>query len=76
MNNNIKVVKLNNNLFIGGMFCYSVNKKGAKYMLDFIDKHGKGYGFCSDSDNMYSFMCYAEPPSVADVKNKIAGMFS
>jgi hypothetical protein len=43
---------------------------------DFIDKHGKGYGFCSDSDNMYSFMCYAEPPSVADVKNKIAGMFS
>ena len=43
---------------------------------DFIEKYGKGYGFCGDSSNKYSLICYTEPPSVADVKNKIAGMFS
>ena len=43
---------------------------------DFIEKHGKGYGMCTNKENMYSYMCYAEPPSTADVKNKIAGMFS
>lgn len=43
---------------------------------DFIEKHGKGYGMCTNKENKYSFMCYAEPPSTADVKNKIAGMFS
>ena len=43
---------------------------------DFIEKYGKGYGFCEDSSNKYSLICYEEPPSVADVKNKIAGMFS
>ena len=43
---------------------------------DFIEKYGKGYGMCTNKENMYSYMCYAEPPSTADVKNKIAGMFS
>jgi len=42
---------------------------------EFIAKHGKGYGFCT-TDIMHSFTCYAEPPSVADVKNKITGLFS
>jgi len=45
---------------------------------DFITKHGKGYGFCGGQglDTLYSFICYAEPPSATDIKNKIAGMFS
>lgn len=42
----------------------------------FIKDHGKGYGFCSGNGLDYSGMCYSEPPSVADVKNKIAGLFS
>jgi hypothetical protein len=42
----------------------------------FITNHGKGYGFCSGNGLDYSGMCYAEPPSIADVKNKITGLFS
>lgn len=44
---------------------------------EFITNHGKGYGFCMGDNNMwYSYMCYSEPPSVADVKNKITSLFS
>ena len=44
---------------------------------DFIEKYGKGYGLCMGStlDTWYSFICYAEPPSVVDIKNKISGLF-
>ena len=43
---------------------------------EFIKEHGKGYGFCMGDNIWYSFTCYAEPPSVADVKNKISGLLS
>jgi len=43
---------------------------------EFITKHGKGYGLCTGDNLWYSYMCYAEPPSIADVKNKISSLLS
>jgi hypothetical protein len=42
---------------------------------EFIEKHGKGYGFCSGNGLDYSNMCHAEPVSVVDVKNKLMSLF-
>jgi hypothetical protein len=42
---------------------------------DFIAKHGKGYGSCTKDSINYTRMCYAEPPSVTDVKNKLMSLF-
>ena len=41
---NIKILNLNKNIYTGGTFCYSINKKGAKQMLDYIDKYGIKHG--------------------------------
>lgn len=41
---------------------------------DFIEKHGKGYGFCKKGSIDYTLMCYAEPPSLTDVKNKLMSL--
>ena len=47
-NNNIvssiKVEKLNNDLYIGGTFAYSINKIGAKKMVDYIEQNGIKHG--------------------------------
>ena len=42
----------------------------------FIKDHGNGYGDCIKDNISYSQMCYADPPSVTDVKNKLSGLFS
>jgi hypothetical protein len=42
---------------------------------DFIAKHGKGYGLCLLNEINYTFMCYAEPASAVDVKNKLMSLF-
>ena len=42
----------------------------------FIKDHGNGYGGCKKDNIDYSAMCYADPPSVTDVKNKLSGLFS
>lgn len=42
---------------------------------DFIAKHGKGYGLCHNNGIEYSKMCYAEPASAVDVKNKLMSLF-
>ena len=42
---------------------------------EFIKNHGQGYGFCNDNALQLSFICYAEPPSMADVKNSILSNF-
>ena len=42
----------------------------------FIKDHGNGYGDCKKDNKDYSTMCYADPPSVTDVKNKLSGLFS
>lgn len=43
----------------------------------FTKDHGNGYGGCKGKDNTdYSTMCYADPPSMTDVKNKLSGLLS
>lgn len=42
----------------------------------FTKDHGNGYGGCKKDIIDYSAMCYADPPSMADVKNKLSGLFS
>lgn len=42
----------------------------------FTKDHGNGYGGCKKDNIDYSMMCYADPPSVTDVKNKLSGLFS
>jgi GR25 family glycosyltransferase involved in LPS biosynthesis len=43
----LEIKLLNKNLYIGGTFCYSINKKGAKGMIEYIEnnriKHGIDY---------------------------------
>jgi FkbM family methyltransferase len=43
----ISIHKLNNNIYIGGYYCYSINKNGAKKMINYIRenkiKHGIDY---------------------------------
>ena len=43
-NNNITIVPLNNTLYIGGFFMYSINKKGASILLSYIEQHGIKHG--------------------------------
>ena len=38
------IVPLNKNLYIGGYFMYSINRNGAKKMIDYIDKNGIKHG--------------------------------
>lgn len=40
----IKVEKLNKNLYIGGTFSYSINKTGASKMIDYINLNGIKHG--------------------------------
>jgi len=43
-NDVIKVKSLDKKLYIGGTFGYSINKTGAKKMIDYIEKHGIKHG--------------------------------
>jgi len=40
----INIKELNNDLYIGGFFAYSINKEGAKKMIDYISKNGIKHG--------------------------------
>ena len=40
----IKVMPLNKDLYIGGTFSYSINKDGAKKLVDYIDQNGIKHG--------------------------------
>jgi len=42
----------------------------------FTKDHGNGYAGCKSNNTDYSMMCYADPPSVTDVKNKLSGLLS
>jgi len=41
---NIQISQLNKNLYIGGTFTYSINKNGARILLDYIEKNGIKHG--------------------------------
>jgi GR25 family glycosyltransferase involved in LPS biosynthesis len=40
----VKVTPLNKELYIGGTFCYSINKKGARKIVDYVQNNGIKHG--------------------------------
>jgi GR25 family glycosyltransferase involved in LPS biosynthesis len=56
----IKVVPLNKDLYIGGTFCYSINKNGAKKIVDYIQNNGIKHGIdyvMKITNNLESYEC-------------------
>lgn len=43
-NNILSIEKLNRNLYLGGFFCYSINKTGASKILKYISENGIKHG--------------------------------
>ncbi len=62
----IAVEPLNKELYIGATHCYSVNKRGAKLLVDYIDKRGIKHGIdylMKIADN--GLECYETQPHLA-----------
>jgi GR25 family glycosyltransferase involved in LPS biosynthesis len=63
---NIAVEPLNKDLYIGATHCYSVNKNGAKLLVDYIEKRGIKHGIdylMKIADN--GLECYETQPHLA-----------
>jgi len=55
-----KIVELNQKFYIGGYFSYSINKAGAKKLLDYIEKNGIKHGIDYLNkiiDNLNNYEC-------------------
>jgi len=61
---NIKLTKLNKDLYIGGAFCYSINKKGAKHMIDYINLNGIKHGLDYIMGKYNYSICYETQPQI------------
>jgi len=62
-NSKIQVKKLDKNLYIGGFFAYSINKKGAKILIDYINSNGIKHGIDYLNliiTNLNSHECYPQ----------------
>jgi len=60
----IDIVDLNKNLYIGGTFMYSINKIGAKKILDYIDKNGINHGIDYQIKITNGLLCYECQPQI------------
>ena len=61
--NNLQIDKLNKKLYIGGFFCYSINKSGAKILIDYIHQNGIKHGIdylIKIVDNLESYECFPQ----------------
>lgn len=59
----IHVDKLNKVLYIGGTFCYSINKSGARVLIDYIENNGIRHGIdylIKIVDNLESYECFPQ----------------
>lgn len=61
----IKIEKLNKDLYIGGMHCYSINKIGAKHMLNYISQNGIKHGIDYVIGKLNPEICYESQPHLA-----------
>jgi hypothetical protein len=59
------VKELNKNLYIGGTFCYSINKQGARKMVDYINKNGIKHGIDYIMKINPELICYETQPLFA-----------
>lgn len=62
--NNVEVNKLDRNLFVGGTFGYSINKDGAKHMLDYINENGITHGIDYIIGKLNYEICYEIKPQI------------
>jgi FkbM family methyltransferase len=58
----VDVVDLNKDIYIGGYFAYSINKNGARKILEYIDKNGINHGIdylnkILDNNILHSYEC-------------------
>ena len=61
----IKVEPLNKNLYIGGYFMYSINKKGAQICIDYIQRYGIKHGIDYIVKIMQNLSCFETQPHMA-----------
>jgi GR25 family glycosyltransferase involved in LPS biosynthesis/tetratricopeptide (TPR) repeat protein len=61
----IKIADLNRNLYIGGAFCYSINKRGAKLLVDYITVNGIKHGIDYIMKIFPDLKCKELQPSIA-----------
>lgn len=61
----IKIEKLHKNLFIGGTHCYSINKNGAKKLLNFIETNGIKHGIDYVMKIADKLNCYESQPHLS-----------
>ena len=58
----IKIEKLVKELYIGGTHCYSINKIGAKHMLNYISQNGIKHGIDYVIGKLNPEICYESQP--------------
>ena len=61
----VSVRKLDRDLYVGGTHCYSINKAGAKKMLDYIAQYGIKHGIDYVMGKLNSGICYESIPQLS-----------
>ena len=64
VSNEVDVKELNKDLYIGGTFMYSINKTGAKNLLEYIDKHGITHGIDYQIKITSGLQCFESQPQL------------
>ena len=64
----ITINKLNQNICIGGTFCYSINKTGAYNMIKFIHENGIRHGIDYIMIKYMNNYCYESQPFIANAE--------
>ena len=59
-----KIDKLVMDQYIGGLFCYSINRKGAKKLVEYIEKHGIKHGIDYLFKIIPELECYETQPQI------------
>jgi len=59
------IQNLNKELYIGGIFCYSISKTGARKMIDYIEKNGIKHGIDYLFKINSGIECYESHPQLA-----------
>jgi len=60
----VAVAELNKDFYIGGTFMYSINKTGAKKIIDYIDKHGINHGIDYQIKIISGLQCFESQPQI------------
>ena len=61
----IKIEPLNKSIYIGGTHCYSINKKGAQILVNYISEHGCKHGIDYVMKIVPDLSCFETQPQLA-----------